>query len=170
MTITQEELKREIHYDHCTGIFTWRESGSGRILGRYAGCKRSFKGKMYLRICVNKKCYMAHRLSFLYMTGKFPDYEVDHINGDGIDNRWCNLRDVTHIENQKNIKLSVMNTSGICGVDWNKRKNKYRASIRTGNLYIFLGYFSNIFDAACARKNAEVKYGFHKNHGSNRPL
>ena len=55
--------------------------------------------------------------------------EVDHINGDSLDNRKCNLRVCTHDKNLKNQKLHSNNTSGYSGVNWDKNKRRWVAEI-----------------------------------------
>lgn len=172
MTITQEELKKLLHYDPDTGVFTWIKSGKRRRSCLTAGCKFMNKNskKMYISIWACGKLYLSHRLAWLYMTGEFPSHQIDHINGDGLDNRIINLRNVTGFDNQRNMKIKSTNKSGICGVIWHKSAKKWMSSITVSNKHIHLGLYSNIFDAACARKNADIKYKFHINHGSDRPL
>lgn len=104
------------------------------------------------------------------MTGSFPSEQVDHINGNGIDNRWCNLRDVSASENNKNIRLNSLNKSGISGVYWSKNKLKWHAQLKINGVTVHLGSYSNIFDAACIVITARKRHGYHKNHGSDRPL
>ena len=90
-----------------------------------------------------------------------PDgYDVDHINGHGSkwDNRKCNLRICSHMQNSWNHKLSVKNTSGYNGVSWNNILGKWHAYINYNNNRINIGYFENIEDAIEARKQAEIKY------------
>jgi len=85
--ITQTILKELFSYNPDTGIFIRKVSISNQVAGTVAGSK----DYDYIRIVVNKKRYLAHRLAFLYMLGKMP-VEVDHINRNKHDNRWCNLR------------------------------------------------------------------------------
>lgn len=167
--ITQEQLKQLLHYDPDTGVFTWIKTRGGTcIAGRRAGnisknkkdCKLS-----YCRIYINGKFYKAHRLAFLYMNGSLPDNVVDHINGDGTDNRWCNLRDVKSSDNAKNTRLKSNNNSGLHGVNWCSVRDKWRVRITVDNKELFLGRYNDFFEAVCVRKSAEVKYGFHVNHG-----
>lgn len=170
--VTQEELKKLLHYDQEVGVFTWISKPNRKIkLGSVAG--RIFKsgsGKNYIRIKINNREYLAHRLAFLYTNGSFPEQEVDHMNGNGTDNRLCNLRMVTSKENCKNLRITSANKSGVCGVLWNKKSNKWQSYICLDRKMKHLGFYSSIFDAACARKSAELIYNFHKNHGSARPL
>lgn len=87
--------------------------------------------------------------------------KVDHINGNPFDNRKENLRVCTHRENLRNIKKSAANTSGYKGVSFDKKRNKFRASIRALEKHIHLGYFDDAEDAHSTYCRAAEKY-----HGS----
>jgi hypothetical protein len=84
-----------------------------------------------------------------------PGQMLDHINGNGIDNRKINLRFCTHSQNHANaLKTNGNKTSKYKGVDWHKRDKKWRASIRINYRKIHLGYFTNERDAAIAYNTA----------------
>ncbi|MDH5572343.1 MAG: HNH endonuclease [Gammaproteobacteria bacterium] len=168
--LTQEELKERLFYNEETGVFTYAKSiCGGGVPGNVAGyISFSRPGAAYRIISINRRNYGAHRLAFLYVTGEMPKDEVDHINGDGCDNRWVNLRSVSRAENARNQKLSKANKSGVTGVCWSKNHKSWVAQIKSKKRTRYLGMFKNIFDAACARKSAEIEYGFHKNHGMTR--
>ena len=104
-------------------------------------------------------------MAWLYIYGEFPDSEIDHIDGNGLDNKKTNLRSVTHKENAKNAKLCKNNTSGVCGVTWNKKSEKWMAQIKNDGWNLYLGLFEDKFDAICARRSAENRLGYHPNHG-----
>jgi hypothetical protein len=72
---------------------------------------------------------MAHRLAWLWVHGRWPGCEIDHINSDGLDNRIQNLREATHAQNQRNQSKRSDNTSGLKGVSWHKRGKKWKAQI-----------------------------------------
>lgn len=76
--------------------------------------------------------------------------EIDHINGNGIDNRKENLRIVTHRQNLMNAKKRTDNTSGFKGVSYSKYHKKFRAYIKSNNKQIFLGYFNTPQEAHLA--------------------
>ena len=84
--------------------------------------------------------------------------EVDHINGNGLDNRLENIRITSRKWNSKNYRKPVTNTSGEKGVSWSRGKNKWHATISNGNKDIHIGYFENIVDASNAYKKAAKKY------------
>ena len=67
--------------------------------------------------------------------------EVDHINGDRLDNRRSNLRVCTRQQNNKNVRKHCDNTSGFKGVFWEKRRKKWYSKIRESGVQKFLGYF-----------------------------
>lgn len=163
--LTQEYLKSILRYDPETGEFTWLISKDGVKRGSIAGSVSAHNGKKYCVIKINRHPYYAHRLAFLYMEGVFPENETDHIGGDGIDNKWVNLRSVSRAENGKNQCLRVTSISGVVGVSWNKTRSKWEAQICVNGKRMFLGYFSDKNMAAGARKAASIKYGFHPNHG-----
>ncbi len=160
--LTCEVLKENLHYDTHTGIFTWVKKKSRVRVGKRAGY---ITKKGYRSVEINGKAYPCHRLAWLYMTGKFPEKQVDHINHIKDDNRWCNLREVTNQENQMNTPIRLDNTSGVTGVYWKKENSKWSACIRFDGKLNHLGYFLLKEDAIASRKEAEIKYGFHENHG-----
>jgi len=83
--------------------------------------------------------------------------EVDHINGDGLDNRKCNLRPASHMENMRNRKPNTVSTSKYRGVYWHKQAKKWRARLRTQGLHLSLGLFENEVSAAVAYDNAALR-------------
>lgn len=87
------------------------------------------------------------------------NYVIDHINGDGLDNRKNNLRICKQQNNtQHNLKLRDKNTTGVVGVRLYKPNGKYIARIVVNGKTVHLGYFANIDDAIDARLKAEKKY------------
>lgn len=79
-----------------------------------------------------------------------PGLEVDHINGDLLDNRRCNLRICTHGENMRNRRLQRNNTSGYRGVHYFKRDGRYVAYIYLNGQKIHIGSYKTGIDAAMA--------------------
>ena len=83
---------------------------------------------------------------------------VDHLNGNGLDNRRSNLRNCTHAENMRNRKINKKNRSGFKGVSYYTKDNKWRAMIKFNNLRIHIGFYIDPKDAARAYNEAAVKY------------
>ncbi len=151
--LTQKHLKEVLHYFPDTGLFIWKKSLMSRIrIGSVAGSKAA---NGYIAIQVARKVYRAHRLAFLYMEGYLPEHDVDHKNGIKGDNRWCNLRHVTHSCNMQNQKISIINKSGYTGVSWHKGVNKWRAIIQNKGKFVCLGCYDDKISAALARCEAE---------------
>lgn len=120
-----EDLVYRLHYDPDTGNFKWKNPTNIRIKpGDLAG-NPHWKG--YLVIGLHQKLYSAHRLAWFYMTGEWPNYEVDHINGIRDDNRWLNLRLATKNQNHYNERLRINNTTGEKGVTFHPQSGKWRA-------------------------------------------
>jgi hypothetical protein len=160
--LTQEYLKSIIDYNPDTGDFLWLRNKGGVSFNSLATNKNKYG---YIRISINYKRYLAHHLAWLYIYGYLPDktVQIDHINHNRSDNRINNLRLILPEDNQRNMKLSIKNTTGVCGV--RKVGDKWTATIRTGGRTIHLGTYSTLEDASDARKKADMIYGFHENHG-----
>lgn len=109
--------------------------------------------------------YTAHTVIWLLLHHEWPVYQIDHVNGDRLDNRPANLRHVEAGVNQLNQKRSKRNKSGVMGVFFIDRINKWNAYINKNKRHHNLGYFASFNDAVAARKSAEASLGFHQNHG-----
>ena len=170
--ITQQRLKEVLNYNPETGDFTWLNPTSFRVqVGDTAGYRHKTQdGKVYIQTSIDGVKHYGHRLAWFYMTGEFPAGQIDHINGDGTDNRWSNLRNVTHAANSKNQRLRSTNSSGVTGVHWSEDRGKWCASITVEGRTVSLGRHDTLEEAKDARLKAERDYGFHENHGSVRPL
>lgn len=129
--LTQTRLKEVFSYSERTGLFTRiSKTGCKGVIGAVA--KSKING--YVVMGIDGRRYGAHRLVFLYVTGSWPKFDVDHKNGVTDDNRWVNLRDVTHVENMQNLRGPRSdNKSGYLGVTWNEKCQKWRAQIKTGD-------------------------------------
>lgn len=160
--ISYEEAHRLLVYNPETGEFRWKISRPKCNKGELAG---GYWVRNYLGIRLNGFKYMSHRLAWLMVYGEFPRHEVDHINGVCDDNRLCNLRAVTRAENNRNAALRKDNKTGIPGVRRIKDKDRWLAYIRINKKGIHLLRTNDFFEACCARRAAENKYGFYPNHG-----
>lgn len=181
MNINQEYLKEALAYDPVTGIFSWKirpvshfkpgkvktalhicNMWNSKMSGKTTGYVK--KGG-YLEIGLDNKLYLSHRLAWFYVYGEFPSEEIDHIDGRRANNCISNLRSVTRLENNQNTKRRKNNTSGTVGVSPYRDTDRWVAYISANGDKKHLGYFDDISEAIAVRKRAELKYGFHKNHG-----
>ena len=156
-----EALKERLRYDPETGDFFWIKPTGARTAGAKAGSQHC---KGYWSIGFRGKLYLAHRLAW-YMTFSEWPVQIDHINHDRLDNRLCNLRSVEHVDNGRNQKIPSNNTSGICGVCWDRRRGKWVAGIKVDGRMIDRQRFGSLLDAASHRHALLLKYDFHENHG-----
>lgn len=143
--LTQERLKEVLSYCERSGAFS-------RL--RKPGIPVGHVGR-YLQISIDGASYYAHRLAWLYVHGEFPANTVDHINGDGLDNRIANLRAASWAENQQNVGVRRDNTSGHPGVWWNAARRKWQAGIKADGRLKYLGLFASVEDAAEAYRSAK---------------
>lgn len=163
----RERFLQVFNYNEETGVLTWRVRTSNRIkLGSIAGCP---SGNGYLKVRVDGVLYYAHRVIYTMQPGGVPDgKEIDHINGNGCDNRLTNLRLVDATGNRRNQKIRHNNRSGATGVCWHTAAGKWTATIGVNGKHRYLGLFEEFKHAVAARKAAEWELGFHKNNGSKR--
>jgi len=139
MLLSHAELKRLLHYDPETGIWTRLiQTASNAKVGDCAGSRDSLG---YWQLSINNKTYRSHRLAWFYMTSEWPSHEIDHKNMIRHDNRWENLRAATASQNHANRKLASLNTSGLKGVSWHKHTRKWRATIKCRQKTRHLGIF-----------------------------
>ncbi len=153
--LTQKEVVDLFNYDPETGLLS-RKSWIN-------GCSND--SEFVTRPVVNGKRYLASRLIWLHQYGEWPIESVDHIDGNTSNNRLENLRSVTQFENMLNRKLSKKNKSGVPDVQFRKDRGMWQVAITAENRHIHLGQFADFFEAVCARKSAERKYGYHLNNG-----
>lgn len=137
--VTQSRLREMLSYNEITGEFTRVKKVVKHIAGSVAGCVCPSKG--YIKICIDGRTYMAHRLAWFYLHGAWPTDSLDHVNGIRADNRICNLREATNSENHQNRTCNRNSKSGLLGVSWHKSSKTWRASIKAGNKHYHIGHF-----------------------------
>ena len=163
--ISFNEVRQFFHYNPDTGVMrrTHKTDRWGNVypynsepLSLTNGYRTAnFKGDVY----------KIHRLIWLYVTGEWPAHDIDHINGDRLDNRLCNLRSVPRSENTKNRGINSNNETGCPGIHWEKNVGKYRVRISVNGVRQCLGFYTDLNDAIEVKKKAEIEHGFHENHG-----
>lgn len=138
--LTVERLRSVLHYDSKSGNFTWKKSLRHGGKSRTAGTLRK---DGYRHIRIDGTAYLSHRLAWLYVHGDWPKNQIDHINGDRLDNAIGNLRDAeAHINSQNHRRAWPNNrTSGLLGVSWNKRDKAWIAQISAKGVRRHIGTF-----------------------------
>jgi hypothetical protein len=160
--LTAEILRKWVYYDPDTGFFYWRESATGRgsgkrIAGQRAGWKDKLRGYRNIQLPGHKRSFLEHRLAWLYMTGEWPEDQVDHRKpGVFDDNRWDNLREATNSRNQANRGLRPHNKTGVTGV-W-KQGNRWFAECQIDGVRVLSKSFVTKEEAIEARRAAVEKY------------
>lgn len=146
LKVSQESLMEVLDYSPDTGVFNWINGNLRNVKpGDIAGYKNS---RGYIKIRVWSRLFFAHRLAWIYVYGEDIDgHEIDHINGDKSDNRICNLRISSHQQNMFNMKKKSTNKSGVKGVHFDKRCNKWRAQTSINKKRVHIGLFNTIESA-----------------------
>lgn len=183
MTLDPALLRRLLRYEPETGKLFWLPrtpdlfeptpshgadrrclAWNNRLAGKLAftACNRGY----FIGAIFNRR-YQGHRVCWAIYYGRWPEGQIDHINGNPSDNRITNLRDVSNLENGRNQRMPKNNTSGFTGVLWDR--GRWVARIKVHGRARHLGRFVNRDDAIAARVAAERAEGFHPNHGRARP-
>lgn len=164
---SKERLDELLTFNPDTGEIRWKakhHNKANRIkVGNLAGSiwTEPKSGKQYIQIMIDGVLYKAHRLAHYYYTGEQPP-EVDHKNGNGLDNRKDNLRNAPYGINHNNREIYKNNTTGVIGVSFNKRMElwiAYYGSKEFQKKHRTSKYFQDFFEAVCCRKSWENQYG-----------
>lgn len=129
MTLDRSELLERLDYDVSTGSLTWKAKTKSSLIGKEAGRICKFHG--YRIVKISQVAYPAHRLIWFYMNKVWPEFEIDHIDGDKLNNRIENLRDVPHSVNCQNKRRAQSdNKLGFQGVRKREGRNFYEWSVK----------------------------------------
>lgn len=150
--LTHARLRELLHYDPNTGVFTWRVSRKGvQHAGAVAG---DMNRRGYWRICVDQRRYIASVLAWFYMTGAWPEQDIDHKDGVRHHNWWSNLREVSRsVNNQNQRRAQLGSKSGYLGVSPNRKG--WAASINADGVKHHLGTFATPQQAHAAYVDAK---------------
>jgi hypothetical protein len=152
--LTQEGLKKLLHYNPETGVFTWLVNCNRNARqGDSAGFSRP---NGYRIITINGGKHYAHRIAWLYVYGVWPINTIDHINRDPSDNKLSNLREATKAQNNKNSSPIKGSSSKYKGVYLPKGKSKWVVRLHHEGKTKHIGVFDCEHEAALAY-NEEAK-------------
>lgn len=173
MISEKEYFKSLLDYDPVSGSFTWKSRPktcksnnifnslfAGKKAGNVHGCKRSKTTYVAIKVC--GKTYKAHRIAFIIMTGSAPE-QVDHIDKNGMNNSWVNLRASDSKDNSRNLPMQTSNRSGFIGVNWHKAAKKWQArAVSREGKRVDLGRYDDINQAIAVRKQYEKEFGYYE--------
>ena len=159
MTV-EDRIRTLLRYDPKTGNLFWiacpvpagqtQAATWGSLRNRPAGQRKENR----ILVVIDGRRYEAHQLAFFLHHGRWPAAGINHINGDGLDNRLVNLREASHEQSMQNRKQHRNNKSGFPGVRWHKRAGKWEAFVRYQGKLKYLGLFERAELAAEAARSA----------------
>ena len=151
--LTAKMVRDRFSYCKDSGEIKWATHKRSNFIGMNAG---SVNERGYLIIRLNGKNHKAHRIAWLYHYGELPKNGIDHINGNKLDNRISNMRDVGQLINNQNREGPSRNsTTGFLGVTYDKRKSRFVAQINYGSFHKYLGSFKTKEEASERYKKAK---------------
>lgn len=151
--LTQSRLLEVVSYSQETGLFTRKIRTCNKVkVGDMPNCLNS---EGYIHFRVYGQLHKAHRLAWLAVTGRPPVGQIDHINGDRKDNRFCNLREVTNSQNQQNRRNARKDNKSSTHMGVGHYKGKWRSRIQIDKKSVWLGLFDTEADAVEAYKKAK---------------
>lgn len=161
-----KDVAEAFTYDREAGVLYWKERTDNTFRCKYVAGSSEGTKDGYSYVMFMGKVHPTHRIIMLLCYGHIPDNaEIDHINHVRDDNRLVNLRFVTKSGNRRNQSVSSKSTTGVTGVYFNKRLQKYAVQIKVDGVVHYLGLHDTLEEAAAARAEANVEFKFHANHG-----
>ncbi|QFR59713.1 putative HNH endonuclease [Acinetobacter phage VB_ApiP_XC38] len=154
--VNQALVKKFFNYDALTGELTWRLPTRNSNVGDSVGAVSNG----YKQVSIGNVLYKVHHIIWLYVHGYLPTI-IDHDNHNGLDNRLCNLAEVTQAENNRNMSKRTDNSSGHTGI---RTTPLGKFVVRVAQKHI--GTFDKIADALAARDSEYARLNFNPKHGT----
>ncbi len=144
---TRDFLLNIFRYDRETGLLFWKNHWHKNklyLIGKEAGCIYKDHKNYYKKITLANKNQMVHQLIYFLETGEIPEV-IDHIDGNGLNNRMSNLRNITTRKNLQNTKRH--RNGKLVGAHFHKKENRWRSTINIQGTKITLGRFKTELEA-----------------------
>lgn len=162
--LDQSTVRRLFVYNPATGDLTWRQRDdvlpewNTKFAGKVAGSIWTPRNSQtsYRQVSIFNRRFHLHRIIWLYMTGKWPA-EIDHRDGNGLNNRWSNLREATRSQNAANCGAMRTNKYGLRGVCFHKSAGRFQAQIKVDGKNRYLGLFDTKEEARAAYLAAAIE-------------
>ena len=145
MIIDIDRIRSRLSYDKDSGVIRWIHNG------KKAGCR-----DVYLKVRIDGRLIYGHRVAWVIHYGEQPPSFIDHINGDPLDNRICNLRAATKAQNSRNSKTPKKRTCSLKGVTLDKFTGTYKASISINGRLKHIGRYKTELEAHEAYVSAAI--------------
>ena len=142
-----EYVNEYLSYDKETGNLYQKKKRPKVKVGQLAGGITPYG---YRFIQLNGRKYPAHHIVWMFETGAFPSQTLDHIDGNPLNNKFSNLREVTTKQNTENRGKQKNNKTGYKGVSFNNRLQKYVAQIQHNYQPIYIGIYQTAYEAHLA--------------------
>jgi len=157
---SQEQLKQLMRYDPEVGKFFWLNTRNSRVM---AGDEAGWISRSGVYIRISGSNFPAHCLAYLYVTGSLPSKgcNIDHENGNNLDNRWINLRKATYSQNSCNRAPQSNSKTGVKNVCFHQGLSKWRVQVSSKAHGRYQGLFKD-FELACLVAE-EARALYHKN-------
>ena len=154
------------HFATQRAFSTWNSKHAGKKAGSISLNPKSVTSYRVLVMNIaGKQVHLyGHRVAWAIHYGEWPAGYLDHIDGNGLNNTISNLRIVDMAESGTNKPAQRNNKTGVPGVSIDRR-GRYRVYGCLAGESMHLGYYTDFFEAACAKKSFEAANGFHVNHG-----
>jgi len=164
--LTPEIVDMVLKYDPITGTLTWCSKHHSKrvVVGSRAGNLHKSTG--YREVTVFGVKYPEHVICWFLYHRKWPAGQIDHANHKRDDNRISNLNDLTFLQNMRNRAQMKNTVSGMQGIWFNKKRNRWVAEITMDGKKVYQKSFTEQSKALEARRLKLIELGFHENHGS----
>lgn len=137
-------FKNALWFNSDTGLFHWLENRRGPV--KAMDIAGSLNNYGYVRIKIDQEVFLAHRLAWFLEYGRWPEGEIDHIDGDPLNNRIENLRECSHSQNAKNVRS--------LGASYDPKRRKWMARICVNYKHKNLGRYDTREEAVAVAKAA----------------